>query len=240
MQASERGSARDDSPGMDVVKVFVEEPVGLDALAPDDASDARNRDQPMVSLESLLAPDARPYARAYVAGTHLGNARRVGATALDAPGAWATPLVAWAGDRPWHALGADGDVRTIEPREAARVLRAPDSVRALALGEPTGLADAVGGEPEVGASQRRERLPALRALLDRGAAVLFPEPAFDGHDWSLFARAPLRDPLVAAFREHPALGVRRLFAPYQRARGEHRFYLEQWAMDALPDWVEEV
>lgn len=233
--AWERERSRDDSAGVDVIKVFTEEPVGLEALAPDADPDARRREGGLSTLESLLSPDARPYARAYLAGTDLGPPRRVGLTALDDAEAWLRPLLAWAGDRPWAALGPDGSARTLDALDVADKLRQPGDLRVLAVGlvPPGALADAVSGA-------RREALPALRSLLDAGAAVLFPEPAFDGRDWSLFARAPLRDPLADAFRQHPAADARRLFAPYRRARGEHTFYLEQWALDALPDWAEEV
>ena len=216
---------------MDVVKVFTDEPIGLEALAPDAEPDARRRDAPPASLESLLARPSEPYARAYVAGTRLGPPHRIGATALRDPGAWTAPLVAWAGGRPWTAVGDGGEETVGEP---AAVLRAPGPVRALAVGPtvPGALAEAVG--------ERRDRIGALRALLDSGAAVLFPEPAHDGHDWSLFALAPLRDPLVRAFRQRPAPDARRIVAPFRRARGEHTFYLEQWTLDALPEWAEEV
>ena len=220
---------------MDVVKVFTEEPIGLEALVPDAEPDARRRSAEAPSLDAFLAGLDAPYARVYLAGTHLGPPRRVGLTALDDAEAWVRPLLTWAAGRDWTALDADGTTRGLIAAEAAAVLRQPGAVGALALGPaPHGaLADAAGGD-------RRDRLPALRAVLDAGAAVLFPEPAFDGRDWSLFATAPLRDPLAHAFRQHPAPDARRLFAPYRRARGEHTFYLEQWALDDLPDWAEEV
>ena len=51
---------------------------------------------------------------------------------------------------------------------------------------------------------------------------------------------PLRERLVAAFRRHPAPGVRRFVLPYRRARSEHTFYFERWTLDDLPDWIEEL
>ncbi|WP_143537600.1 hypothetical protein [Rubrivirga marina] len=220
-----------------MVKVFTEEPIGLEALVPDADADARRRSvEAAPSLEAFLAGLDAPYARAYLAGTHLGPPRRVGLTALDDAEAWVRPLLSWAADRAWSAIEADGSGRGLLVAEAAAALRRAD-VLALAVG-PAPL-DALAEAAAVGAS-RRDRLPALRAVLDAGAAAFFPEPAFDGTDWSLFAPAPLRDPLVAAFRQHPAASARRLVAPYRRARGEHTFYFEQWALDALPDWVEEV
>jgi len=219
-----------------VVKVFTEEPIGLEALVPDEEPDARRRSvEAAPSLEAFLAGLDAPYARAYLAGTHLGPSRRVGLTALTDAEAWILPLLTWAGDRDWSAVDADGDGRGLIAAEVPAALRRADA--ALAVG-PAPL-DALAEAAAVGAA-RRDRLPALRAVLDAGAAALFPEPAFHGHDWSLFAPAPLRDPLVDAFQHHPAAEARRLFAPYRRARGEHTFYFEQWALDSLPDWAEEV
>lgn len=219
---------------MDVIKVFTEEPIGLDSLVPDAEPDARRLAVPSVSLESLLAGPQEDYARAYIAGTRLGPPHRVGATALADPEAWIGPLLGWALGRPWSAFGPSGTAGLLAA-EVPAVLREPGDAQAIVVGPalPEALADVAGGE-------RRDRLAALRRLLDGGASVLFPEPAHDGVDWSLFSRAPLRDPLVEAFRQRPAPGVRRLVAPFQRARGEHRFYLEQWTLDDLPDWVVEV
>jgi hypothetical protein len=89
---------------------------------------------------------------------------------------------------------------------------------------------------------RRRALPALRALLDAAHVAFFPEPAHDGHDWSIFSAAPMRDRLVAAFRAHPTDGVRRFVLPYQRARSESKFYFDRWQLteSPLPDYVEEV
>ncbi len=220
---------------MDVIKVFSEEPVGLETLVPDEDPDARRRAVEPPSLDAFLARAPVPYARVYLAGTHLGPVRRVGLTALDDAEAWVQPVLAWGAGRDWSVLAADGTTRGLTAPEAAGVLRRPGDVRALALGPtpPGALAEAAGGT-------RRDRLPALRALLDAGASVFFAEPAFDGRDWSLFSTAPLRDPLVGAFRAHPAPQSRRFVAPYRRARGEHSFYFEQWALDSLPDWVDEV
>ncbi|MEM1118646.1 MAG: hypothetical protein AAGJ11_19225 [Bacteroidota bacterium] len=222
------------------MKIFVEEPVGLEVLVPDTEADAHRRGAEIGSLDELLARRFEPdsdYARAYLAGTHLGAPRRVGLTALADAEVWLRPLLDWAGARDWTRLGADGAVTGLLAPEAAGVLRRPGDVQALALGPvPAGVlaASAVG--------ERRDALPALRAALDASpeAAVLFPEPAHDGHDWSLFTTRPLRSRLVDAFGRHPAPEARRIVAPFQRARGEHKFYLEQWTLDALPDWAEEV
>ena len=92
---------------MDVVKVFTEEPIGLETLVPDSEPDARRRGVASGSLEAFLQRGPEPYGRVYVAGTALGPPHRIGATALDDPTAWTAPLLAWAEGRAWTAW--DGD-----------------------------------------------------------------------------------------------------------------------------------
>ena len=229
---------------MDIVKVFIEEPVGLESLVRDDDPDAHRRGTELGSLDALLAGTTfeSDYARAYLAGTHLGPPLRIGLTALSDAQSYIRPMLAWVGDRPWTRLSRAGDTVGLLSPEAATALRQPEGTAALAVGPVDGL------EPKVGASQlamaasgpRREAIPALRSVLDSGTSVLLPEPAHDGVDWSLFTKQPLREALASAFASHPAGGARRFMVPYQKARGEHKFYFEQWQLDALPDYVEEV
>ena len=235
---------------MDVVKLFVEEPVGLEAVAEDADPDARRRSADLGSLEALLGRPAPPYGRAYLAGTHLprpaGTAPpRVGLTALADPDAWLPPLLAWAEGRAWTRLSTGGEGGVVSEAESAAALRDPAGVLALALGDVPldALAEAAAtgaGGPQTGGVERRDALPALRRVLDvPGGAALFPEPAHDGWDWSVFARRPLEARLREAFAARPArAGVRRFVAPYRRARGEHTFYFEQWALDPPPPWAE--
>ena len=226
---------------MDVVKLFVEEPVGLETVAPDADPDARRRTADLGSLDALLGRPTPPYARAYLAGTHLGTGPpRVGLTALAEPGAWLAPLLTWAAGRGWTRLDADGRGGAVPEAEAAAALRDPAGVLALALGDVPLDALAEAAATGEGGVERRDALPALRRVLDaEGGAALFPEPAHDGRDWSVFARRPLEARLREAFAAHPAPpGTRRFVAPYRRARGEHTFYFEQWALDPPPPWAE--
>ena len=232
---------------MDVVKVFVEEPVGLEVVAADADPDARRRSADLGSLDALLAGAAPPYGRAYLAGTHLPDSAgtappRVGLTALADPDAWLAPLLAWAAGRAWTRLSVGGGGGVASDAEAAASLRDPAGVLALALGDVPLDALAEAAATGAGGVDRRDALPALRRVLDvPGGAALFPEPAHDGWDWSVFARRPLEARLRTAFAAHPAPpGVRRFVAPYRRARGEHTFYFEQWALDPAPPWAEEV
>ncbi len=214
---------------MDIVKYFYEEPVHLEALSADVDPDARRRAAPLGSLDALLRPQA--YYRGYLAGSDLAR-DRTGATALRRPEAWAEPLTEALSGTGWRAVQGE-EVESVQTLKEA--LLCPQGTAVLASGSPPEEA-----LREAAAAERRYAIPALRALLDGGATVLFPEPAHDGFDWSMFTAEPLKDRLVAAFRAHPAARARRFVAPFQRARGEHKFYFERWALDAPPDWAEEV
>lgn len=231
---------------MDVLKLFTDDRLGLESLSADTDADARRRDLPLDSLDAFLAEArAAPYARVYLAGSRLGEAApdgsrpalRTGLTALAHPEAFVAPLLAWADGRPWHALRGDALVGLTAP-EAAAALGHPDSDTVLTVGTP---APGIGAEMGRLSGERRETLAPLRRALDAGLAVLLPEPAPDGSDWSLYARAPLAEPLLDAVRATPPPpDTLRFAAPYQTMRGEHRFYFERWALDALPPSVVEL
>ena len=232
---------------MDVLKLFTDDRLGLEALSDDADPDARRRELPLDGIEAFLA-EARAgtrYARVYLAGSHLGDAApdgsrpalRTGLTALARPEAFTVPLRAWAGDRPWRAL-RDGALVPLSTREIPGALRHPDGDAVLTVGPPP--PDAEDALARL-SGERRETLAPLRRVLDAGLAVLLPEPAPDGWDWSVYARAPLSDALTDAVRATPLpLDVLRFTAPYQRMRGEHKFYFERWALDAPPPSVVEL
>ena len=72
--------------------------------------------------------------------------------------------------------------------------------------------------------------------------MLFPEPAHDGYDWSLFARRPMREAFCEALVRHAAAGVRRFVLPYRKARSEEKFYFELWQLHTgpLPAHIQEL
>lgn len=227
---------------MDIVKYFYEEPTLLEALTPDTDADAR-RQQAMrekagrrarMPLEDVLAAPA--YHRGYLAGTNLDTGA-VGLTALARPEAVFAPVMDWLAGRRWQRGHVKGVVEEIAPEAARAALAAPAETSVLVCADAplaTGLvADAAG-------TARRQTVAALRRLLDAAHVAFFPEPAHNGTDWSFFADHPMREALTAAFRRHPATGARRFALPYQRARSEQKFYFEQWRLDDLPDYVEEV
>ena len=214
---------------MDIVKYFYEEPVHLEALSAETDPDARRRAAPERSLADLLTPTA--YYRGYLAGS---RGDRVGLTVLDAE-AFVPALLDVLGGPRWTQASRSGE--TSEAADPTAVLRGLADVGALAESRKPVKTDDL---KTVAAVERRVGIPALRRLLDAGATVLFPEPAHEGWDWSLFAARPIRGRLVAAFRAHPVEGVRRFALPYPKARSEHTFYFERWALGALPEWVEEL
>lgn len=210
----------------DVLKVFVEEPAVLEA--------SRTAATGEASLALLLGGVSSGLSRAYLAGTRLGGDRPVvGLTALADASLYVAPLVVWADGRTWTRLDRTGAHASLIVAEAAAALAHPAETAALALGATDGnlLADIAAGD----------RGDALRALLalSPDAAVLVPHPAHDGWDWAVFGHAPLG--LVEAVGGQPTpSGARRFVAPYRRARSEHTFYFEQWALDPPPDWADEL
>ena len=230
---------------MDIVKLFTDDRLGLESLSDDADPDARRRAEtaagdPADGIAAFLA-DARAasYARVYLAGSVVGEAApdgtrtalRTGLTALGDAEAFTAPLLAWADGRPWHRL--DGTTLVgLTPPEAAAALAHPDAETVLAVGTPP---PGIAADLARLSGDRRSTLAPLRRALDAGLAVLLPEPAPDGWDWSVYAQTPLADPVYDAVRgTSPPPGTLRFAAPYQRMRGEHKFYFERWTLDAPP------
>ena len=231
------------APPPDILKYFHEEPALLEPVTPDADPDARRRedrsdlpDGVSVPLEELL--DTRDAYRGYLAGTNRAD-DAVGLTTLRAPTAYTAPLVAALGRAWWGRCTPEETVDVLDEDGAQRVLRAPHNTAVLVTAEAPVDAERIAA---VAGRARRRALPALRALLEAAHVVFFPEPAHDGHDWSLFSASPMRDRLVAALRERPTDAVRRFVLPYQHARSESKFYFDKWQLTGspLPDYIEEV
>jgi len=227
----------------DVLKYFHEEPALLEPVTPDANPDARRREDRSdlpenvsVSLEDLL--DTRDAYRGYLAGTNRAE-ETVGLTALRNSDAFVTPVVEALGRAWWGRCTTDGDIETLDPDGAREILANPADTAVLVTADAPVDAERMGA---VAGRARRRALPALRALLDAAHVAFFPEPAHDGHDWSFFSAAPMRDRLVAALRNHPTDQTRRFALPYQRARSESKFYFDRWQVteSPLPEYVEEV
>jgi len=227
----------------DVIKYFHEEPALLEPRTPDSDPDARGRAKrsEMPADEEIFQGDpfeTKDAYRGYLAGTNHAD-DRVGLTTLRQPEAYATPVVEALG-RDWWGRGREtGTVESVEPDGARRVLRSPGRTSVLVTASTMVDSKAVAAAAE---RAREQSLSALADLLDDAHVVFFPEPAHDGHDWSLWSATPLRDRLVAALRAHPMSGVRRFAIPYEDARSESKFYFDAWQLTEtpLPDYVEEV
>lgn len=216
---------------MRVLKVFYEEYVVLEALVPDQDPDARRDLHPEVSLAQLLAPP--PYSRLYLAGTDLSQYDEEGGPLVGLstlPQTSISPLLkALAGSVLW---GRDGD--RVLPKDILIAEWKPGSVVIAGVeAPPIELVLALEAAPT------RQSLPALRTLLDVGYVVLYVEPAHHGIDVALFFRHPIVAQARDAMARLAPADERWFLAPFQRARGEHSFYFERWALEALPSWVEE-
>ena len=190
---------------LDILKYFYEEPVHLEALSAEADPDARRRAAPEHDLAALLRP------------THLlprlprrhrpRAADRTGLTAIAQPEPSSPRSSTCLHGSVWTRADRAGAVTVIE--DADSVWRDPAGRRVLVAASGPVDADALAA---VASAERRYGIPSLKRLLAEAEVVAFPEPAHDGWDWSLFAAAPLREQLVAAFRRHPAAGVRRFVA----------------------------
>jgi hypothetical protein len=225
-----------------VLKYFHEEPALLESVTPDANPDARRRAGRPGLPEDLSALRDDPFGtsnvyRGYLAGTHHVH-DEVGLTTLS-PDAYVPSLLDVLGRSWWGQVATQGAVESLPPDAVERVLHAPLRTDLLVTADApveTERMTAVAGR----APRRAAR--ALRALLEEADAVLFPEPAHDGSDWSFFSVTPIRDQLVEAFRDHPVDETRRFVLPYQKARSESKFYFDTWLPtdSPLPNYVEEV
>jgi len=218
------------SPPPDILKYFHQEPTVLEPVTPDHDPDVT------VSLEDLL--DTEEAYRGYLAGTNQAEGA-VGLTTLRTPSAYTAPLTAALGRAWWGRCTQEGGTDTLDVEAVRRVLRAPDDTAVLVTADAPVAPERMA---MVAGRARRRALPALRRLLEEAHVAFFPEPAHEGHDWSLFSASPMRDRLVTALRDRPADGVRRFVLPYKYARSESKFYFEQWQLTGspLPDYIEEV
>ncbi|HIG73832.1 MAG TPA: hypothetical protein EYQ24_04430 [Bacteroidetes bacterium] len=217
---------------MDVLKVFTDEPLPLDAAA--DEPVPRGQAREMASLEDILKRPA--YARAYLAGARLGDSPAVGLTSLSDDSLYLRPIRALTTGFVWSVPMIDA---AISWHEISDRLRQPPVENVVAAGPEMvdpGLLTHIADTPG------RAGWRYLRDALDRqpDALIFVAEHAHDGYDWIAYAGRPLRERLIDALRAHPAPEARRLVMPFQKARGEHKFYLERWALDDLPEWALEV
>ena len=82
---------------------------------------------------------------------------------------------------------------------------------------------------------RKRGLKMISKLLDAGCTVVFPEPAHMGHDWSVFSAQPRARQMQDALERAPD-DCRCFVVPYVKARGEHRFYFEQYDIEQFAEY----
>jgi hypothetical protein len=239
----------------DILKYFHEEPALLEPLTPDRDPDARNRrgrgahqdgDGDRMPLDDLL--DTTEAYRGYLAGTSLSR-DTVGITTLNRSSVYVEPLLATLGGSWWGRAQKDGSTEALTGETVREILREPGDTTVLVTADAPVAAERI---TAAAGTARRHALTALRDLLTDAGAVLFPEPAHDGHDWSFFAAHPVRDRFVRALRQDAEAErsastsasppVRRFVVPYQKARSESKFYFETWQLTepSLPDYIVEV
>jgi len=80
----------------------------------------------------------------------------------------------------------------------------------------------------------------LLSFLQQKALIGWAEPAHHGFDWSILSHRPLRPRLTEALRAYVSADTRIFILPFQKARSEHRFYFEQWQLQHLPSYIQEL
>lgn len=228
----------------DILKYVHQEPVLLEPLTPDADPDARQRadrssppDAPPGALEDPF--DTEEAYRGYLAGTNRAD-NCVGLTTLRTPDAYVRPVLDALGRAWWGRVGAAGTEETLTADEAQQTLRTPRRTAVLVTADAPVAPKRMIGVTE---GDRHQSLAALRTLLDVAHVVFLPEPAHDGHDWSLWSAHPMQERLVAAFRSHPTDATRRFVLPHEHTRSESKFYFDTWQLtetSPLPDYIEEV
>lgn len=231
------------STSLDILKYVHDEPTLLEPLTPDGDPDARwQEEQSAVPEDRILAGedpfDTQEAYRGYLAGASRPD-DRVGLTTLRDPDAYVPPIQEALGRAWWGQCTTDEEGEALDAAGVRETFVSPTNTGVLVTADapvPTERMAAVAGRAP------RRAIPALQSLLNEAHVAFFPESAHDGFDWSFFSAVPMRDRLVAAFRDHQTDRVRRFVVPYKHARSESTFYFDQWQLTAspLPDYVEEV
>jgi len=211
---------------MRVIKYFFEEPTLLD-LADDPSR------QPRVELDDLLKQHR--HFRGYLAASDLESGSVGGSSLVDGA---AADVLAKVLDLPaWFA--------NVEPGQRSRDLQLISNRDVLKTALLTMSSDSVmitNGAPDANAiddltkdQDRKRGMATISRLLDQGSTVVFPEPAHIGHDWSIFSAKPMaasvRDLLPCS-----NANTRSFVIPFVKARGEHKFYFEQYDVDLFTEY----
>ena len=207
-------------PLMRIIKYFFEEPTLLDFPAPESAG------QPTREGLKGLMRQHRHY-RGYLAASDLEN-DLVGGSSLEDNAA--AEILARSLDGPiWFSNRAPGqeDVELRLLTDHHQVVQAlstmaSDSVMILEIDPSEEIVRALTED-----NDRKSGMKQIAELLDRGCTLVFPEQSHMGHDWSIFSSHPMAERLQAAMADLPK-DTRGFVIPYVEARGEHKFYFEQY------------
>ncbi len=205
---------------MRIIKYFFEEPTLLDFPAEEESA------KPTESgLEGLMRKH-RHY-RGYLAASDLAS-NMVGGSVLE-DNAAAEVLSRVIGGPIWFSnrVAGQDDISITLLSSRKDIMQAlstmgSDSVMLMDVDPTEKLVKALTDD-----NDRKVGMRLIAELLDGGCTLVFPETAHMGHDWSIFSSRPLADRMREAMKDLP--GDTRGFAiPYVEARGEHKFYFEQY------------
>ena len=208
---------------MRIIKYFFEEPTLLDFPASDSG------DHPSEQGLKGLMRKHRHY-RGYLAASDLG-AGTIGGSALEDHAA-ARVLAGVLAGPIWFSNRASGQTEVA----LSLLTRTDDIVRALAtMGSDAVMMMNVDPTEEMvraltNDNDRKVGMRMIAQLLDAGCTLVFPEQAHMGHDWSVFSPRPIASEIRDKMGELPD-DTRGFVIPYVEARGEHKFYFEQYNVD---------
>ncbi|MFT5141907.1 MAG: hypothetical protein ACI80V_001973 [Rhodothermales bacterium] len=208
---------------MRVVKYFHEEPASLELLASGESPASREPAEAM-SLEAFLR--APKYYRGYLAASDLKEGL-TGATALNDPSVWLNAVL--------EMLATETAYRS---RPGADAFSTVGLAEALSMGQTSDLlAVGPGPAPELNRIEGdlRQRLSAVRPLMDAGFTILIAEPATDAVDWSFFSAQPMAGRLRTAFQSAGS-DAARFVIPHLKARAEHKFYFERYDLGLFEEF----
>ena len=216
---------------MRVIKYFFEEPTLLDF--PESASE-----KPLDRGETTVKLGAtRQHFRGYLAASDLGSGTIGGSSLEDQVAAKAlTSLIEGPG---WFFSKGSGPHDSIQ----SQLLSNPEAIFNALVTMPAESLLVTDFNPKgqeinslVHRSTDKKTFGAIVRLLDMGATVVLPEPAHVGHDWSIFSSNPLSGRMRDALEEAAATNCRSFVVPYVKARGEHKFYFEQYDLELFKEY----
>lgn len=216
---------------MRVIKYFFEEPTLLDFQ-----ESASESIVGVGSFNVTLAGAARHY-RGYLAASDL-ESRTIGGSSLEDQAA--AKILAQVLEGPgWYFSKGSGANESIK----TQLLSSPESILQALVTMPSESLLVTNFNPQgqeltalVHRSSEKSTFGAIVRLLDFGATVILPEPAHVGHDWSVFSSKPLSESIKMAAHVLAPKDCRCFVVPYGKARGEHKFYFEQYDLELFKEF----